>query len=207
MLRLERILHGLAHRWWYARSRVLYGIRLKEMGTGTTIRRPLMLRGLAGVSLGSEVHIRDGARIELRQRPGEKFPSLEIGHNVFIEQDLHLVCCGTIRIGSYVSIAARCAIVDVDHPVHDLGAPHNLGSAISAGETWVDIGAGAFLGVGVVVLPRTRIGEGAVVGAGSVVTRDVPPWSIVAGAPASVIGSRARPTSWSNGVTLSAERN
>ncbi len=47
-----------------------------------------------------------------------------------------------------------------------------------------------FLGAGSIVLPGMTIGEGAVVGAGSVVTRDVAPWSIVFGAPARLIGKR-----------------
>jgi acetyltransferase-like isoleucine patch superfamily enzyme len=52
------------------------------------------------------------------------------------------------------------------------------------------IGAGAWLGARVIVLPGRRIGEGAIVGAGAVVSRDVEPYSIVAGNPATVIGSR-----------------
>ncbi|MCZ2803684.1 acyltransferase [Modestobacter sp. VKM Ac-2983] len=57
-------------------------------------------------------------------------------------------------------------------------------------EADVEVGAGAWLGARVMVLPGVRIGEGAVVGAGSVVTRDVPANSIAVGSPARVVGTR-----------------
>ncbi len=57
----------------------------------------------------------------------------------------------------------------------------------------IDIGADAFVGACAIVLPGITIGEGAVVGAGSVVTKDVEPWTIVAGNPAKPIGVREHP--------------
>lgn len=57
----------------------------------------------------------------------------------------------------------------------------------------IEIGADAFVGAQALILPGIRVGEGAAVGAGSVVTKDVPPWTIVAGNPAREIGTRAHP--------------
>lgn len=54
----------------------------------------------------------------------------------------------------------------------------------------IEIGADAFVGAQAMILPGVRVGEGAVVGAGSVVTKDVEPWTIVAGNPARPIGER-----------------
>lgn len=54
----------------------------------------------------------------------------------------------------------------------------------------IEIGADAFVGVRAVVMPGVSIGEGAVAGAAAVVTRDVPPWTVVAGSPARTIGTR-----------------
>jgi acetyltransferase-like isoleucine patch superfamily enzyme len=54
----------------------------------------------------------------------------------------------------------------------------------------VRIGAGAWLGAKVIVLPGVTIGDGAVVAAGAVVTRDVDPMTIVAGVPARLVGTR-----------------
>ena len=52
----------------------------------------------------------------------------------------------------------------------------------------------SFLGDYCVVLPGVTVGEGAVVGASSVVTKDIPPWGIAVGAPAKVIGEREKVT-------------
>jgi galactoside O-acetyltransferase len=56
----------------------------------------------------------------------------------------------------------------------------------------VTIGRHAIIGCGAVILPGVTIGEGAAVGALSLVTKDVPPFTIVAGTPAKVIGQRKR---------------
>lgn len=186
----SRVLHKASHVRWALRTRLIYVPRMRSAGRNVVFRRPMLVIGLGGVTVGSDVHVREGARIELIRRPDGPAPELIIGSNVLIEQQVHIACCQSIRIGSNVAIAARCAIVDVDHPVHDPLAPANLGNAVSGGATWVEIGDGAFLGAGVVVLPRTRIGQGAVIGANSVVTKDVPDWCIAAGAPAKVIGKR-----------------
>lgn len=68
---------------------------------------------------------------------------------------------------------------------HDLSLP-----ALPLITGTIEIGADAFVGAQALVLPGLRIGEGAVVGAGSVVTKDVEPWTIVAGNPAREIGKR-----------------
>lgn len=54
----------------------------------------------------------------------------------------------------------------------------------------IEIGADAFIGARAIILPGVKVGEGAVVGAGSVVRKDVEPWKIVAGNHAVVIGER-----------------
>jgi maltose O-acetyltransferase len=53
----------------------------------------------------------------------------------------------------------------------------------------VNVGTRAFIGIGAIVMPGTSIGEGAIVGAGSVVTDDVPPHTVVAGNPARILGT------------------
>jgi maltose O-acetyltransferase len=87
-----------------------------------------------------------------------------------------------IQIGADVSIGPEAAILTLGHD------PRSDDFADRGGS--VSIGNHVWIGYRAIVLPGVSIGEGAVVGAGSVVSRDVPPFSIVAGNPARLIGNR-----------------
>jgi maltose O-acetyltransferase len=87
-----------------------------------------------------------------------------------------------ITIGSDVSIGPEVAILTLGHD------PRSPEFADRGGP--VTIGDHAWIGFRAIVLPGVSIGEGAVVGAGAVVSRDVPPFTIVAGNPARPIGRR-----------------
>lgn len=104
---------------------------------------------------------------------------------------------GTIRIGARVLIGAGVLITDSDH--HPVRPPGNTprrfaGFPAPAPTDAVVIEDDVFIGARSIVLKGVRIGAGAVVGAGSVVSRDVPPGAIVAGNPAVVVGSVVRGT-------------
>jgi acetyltransferase-like isoleucine patch superfamily enzyme len=88
-----------------------------------------------------------------------------------------------IEIGDHVTISHRCIIVthmatDADTPLRKLYPDHAAP---------VRIGRGAWLCAGAIVLPGVTIGENALVAAGAVVERDVPPSCLVAGVPARVV--------------------
>ena len=94
---------------------------------------------------------------------------------------------GSIYVGSDVSIAPNCAIYSYDHST----APHRpiLEQPLDTkGDIVID--DHAWLGVGVIVLSGVRIGKGAVIGAGSVVTKDIPDYAIAVGNPARVVKMR-----------------
>jgi len=91
-----------------------------------------------------------------------------------------------VTIGRDVSIAGHCAIVDVSHPYQNINIG-NIGSLIADEDSFVEIEEGAFVGYGAIILPNVRIGARAVIGANSVVTREVPAFTIVAGAPAKIV--------------------
>jgi acetyltransferase-like isoleucine patch superfamily enzyme len=87
-----------------------------------------------------------------------------------------------VRIGDDVSIGPEASILTLGHD------PQSLDFADRGGD--VVIGDRAWIGYRAIILPGINIGEGAVVGAGAVVTKDVPAFSIVAGNPARIIGRR-----------------
>jgi chloramphenicol O-acetyltransferase type B len=98
---------------------------------------------------------------------------------------------GEITIGNFVMLASSVALVGGDHRFDLPGVPMRFTGR--AERRSITVGDDVWLGHGVIVLDGTTIGEGAVVAAGSVVTRAVPPYAIVAGVPARVLRPRFSP--------------
>ena len=94
---------------------------------------------------------------------------------------LHLHAAGGITIGARVGIAPGVKILTSQHAEAGRGTPV-LFSPIEAAPVVVE--EDADVGVGAILLPGVTVGRGAVVGAGAVVTRDVAPFTVVAGVPA-----------------------
>lgn len=128
-----------------------------------------------GARLGDHVHVYPSARITMPW-------NLEVGDWSSIGEDVLLYDLGTISIGSRVTISHRAQLCAGTHDYRQAEMPL-LKPPIRVGDdAWIC--ANAFIGPGV------TIGEGAVVGACAVAVRDVPPWSVVAGNPAHVVGNR-----------------
>lgn len=179
-------LHALSTQYYKLKGVIVYRIAFKQFGKGSYIRRPLLILNPSFISIGKRVGIRDGIRLEVIDRGG-MIPSLMIGDNANIEQNVHIVCQSRISIGRDVSITSNCSIVDVEHRYHDVNAPQKIGARLHHDGSFVEIGDGSFLGIGVVVLPNVKIGRYCIVGANSVVSRDIPDFSVAAGVPAKVL--------------------
>lgn len=95
---------------------------------------------------------------------------------------MHARRSGGLRIGANASVSPEVAILTSSHDVND---PNFI--TVNHG---VVIEDHAWIGTRATILPNVTIGRGAVVAAGSVVTRDVPPLTIVAGVPAKPVGTR-----------------
>lgn len=93
----------------------------------------------------------------------------------------------SIEIGAGVMIAAGCALYSYDHGIA-MGSSIREQALTSRGPIVID--EGAWLGTGSIILSGVRVGKGAVIGAGSVVTRDVPELAIAVGNPARVMKYR-----------------
>lgn len=105
---------------------------------------------------------------------------ISIGRNVFIMDGILLMGSGGITIEDNVQLAANVQILSNNHDLRDR-------EVITLAP--VRICRGAWIGAGATILPGVTIGENAVVGAASVVTRDVAPNTIVAGNPAKLLRS------------------
>lgn len=169
---------------------------LLDYRSGRAVRSPL--------ALGHHARLRSGTVLYSGSRIGDWFAT---GHHVVVREDCligdhvslwsNTVLDYSCRIGDGVKIHANCYVAQYTEILADAflapgvtiandlypGQPES--AALMSGPR---VGAGAQLGVNVTVLPYVRIGDGCLVGAGSVVTRDLPAGTVAYGNPARVRG-------------------
>jgi acetyltransferase-like isoleucine patch superfamily enzyme len=169
-------------------SKLYWKFRLGSLGSHSILFSPILISDPRHIFIGDGVCIRDNARLEIVHSPGANWvPKLSIGNNVNIEQGVHIVCQASVIIEDNVSITPYCAIVDTYHPNDPPDVMPKIGERLPDRPTHVRIGAGSFIGIHSTILPNVTIGRGCVIGAGSVVTSDVPDYCVAAGVPARVI--------------------
>jgi len=135
------------------------------------------------------LYILEGSKIIIASHQG-KFGHLKIGNSVFINYYSIIDCHYSITIGDGVNIGPHCYIGDFDH---DITLNESTSSITSDGIALpVVIEDNVWLGAGVIVLKGVTIAEGAIVGAGSVVTKDIPSKAIFAGNPAKFVKFRSQ---------------
>jgi len=139
------------------------------------------------ISIGADFGISEQCHL-FCQDP-ENGSTLEIGDSVKLNVGAVIAadCGGKIRIGNRVLIGPYVVIRAANHKFDDPTTPimqqgHSPGTVIVEDDVWI--------GAHVVVLANVRIGRGAVIAAGSVVSRDIPERAVAAGAPATVVRYR-----------------
>lgn len=119
------------------------------------------------------------APLELVVRHGGR---LEIGERTLVNFGTSIVAFESVEIGAHCHIGPHCMIMD--NAFHEMDPDRRLEEPPSQPVT---IEENVWLGARVIVMPGVTIGRDAVIGAGSVVTRDIPPRAFAAGVPASVV--------------------
>lgn len=135
---------------------------------------------LQGAWIGRRVVFYPGVWIQ----PGR---NLRMGDDVDLALDVLITTAGGVTIGDRTLVGYRAQILSANHVI-----PEGWGRIFDAGheKKSVSIGHDVWIGANSIILPGVEIGEGAVIGAGSVVTRSVAPFSVVAGVPARMIRKR-----------------
>ncbi len=129
------------------------------------------------------VGIRIGRGSTIHTRASFYYPrNISLGDDTIVGERVVLDGRDVLKIGSHVDIASEVMIYNCEHNVEDENFSAQCGKVII--EDYV------FIGPRAIILPGITIGRGAVVGAGAVVTKDVPPFAIVGGVPAKIIGER-----------------
>jgi galactoside O-acetyltransferase len=185
---LARDIRAAAERWFVLR-------RLRQ-GNDVVIGAPVKLfwrrlsaAGMNRITIGNFV-ICYGAINCQRERA-----VVAVGDRSFIGSGSIVVCAKEVAIGSDVLISHECYLIDTDgHSLSLSERRQDIPNRWKGTKTWegvkcapITIGNGAWIGPRVIILKGVEIGEGAVIGAGSVVTKSIPAWSFAAGSPARVI--------------------
>jgi acetyltransferase-like isoleucine patch superfamily enzyme len=110
---------------------------------------------------------------------------IRIGQGTFLNLGVMIASAGLVEVGEHCMFANGCFITDADHRFDDPKRPVPWQGFTSKGPTRV--GDNVWCGAHVVITGGVTVGERCVIGANSVVTQDIPPYSVVAGAPAKVL--------------------
>lgn len=187
---LRHVLAELNSRGFISTRATLWGSTI-QFGANIFIDDRVLIYQEAGggsVELGDRVRLQEDTHVQTGAGG-----TVKIGADTHLHRGCQLSAYkAPIRIGSRVEIAARCAFYSYDHGI-EAGLPIADQPLTSKGE--ISIEDGAWLGYGVIVLSGVRIGKGAVIGAGSVVTTDVPDQAVAAGVPARVLKMRGEKNS------------
>jgi acetyltransferase-like isoleucine patch superfamily enzyme len=182
-----------------------YPSLLGRSGRNVTFGRGVVLRHPRKIRIGSNVIIDDHCVLDAKGRDNA---GIDIGSGVFIGRNTILNCkngdivlednvnigfnctvfsASRVRVGANELMAAYCYLVGGTHRFDDPAVPVLHQGRESQG---IDVAAGGWLGAHVTVFDGVRIGKNVVVGAGSVVNRDVPDFAIAAGVPAKTLKKR-----------------
>jgi acetyltransferase-like isoleucine patch superfamily enzyme len=115
--------------------------------------------------------------------PGEG--RLRMAHHSALNRGAFISATGLVEVGAHSKVGNWAFVTDGEHRHSDLTRPFTWQGMRNKGETI--IGENVWVGVGSAILGGLTVGDRSIIGANSVVTKDVPPYSIVAGAPARVI--------------------
>jgi acetyltransferase-like isoleucine patch superfamily enzyme len=138
--------------------------------------------GEEGIAIGDGVIIAHNVVIQGKTGP------IFIGKRGDIGANAVITSSSGVYIGDHAMIAGNCYIGGARYHTHQRGVPMKDQGIFTRGPVVIE--DDVWLGAGVVVIDGVRIGTGSIIGAGSVVTKDIPEYSVAVGAPAKVVRGR-----------------
>ncbi len=187
----------LSHRaqfWRYKMLGLAYTARnrgkFKHLGEGAFLSRDLILRGPEFISLGAGASVGRGCSLTAWDAAGVGTVALEIGENTSIGEGAHITAANRISIGNNVLFGKYITVSDNSHgavALAEIETPPIRRPLVSKGPVVIE--DNVWIGDKATILAGVTVGRGAIVAANAVVTRDVPPACMVAGAPAKLVKS------------------
>jgi acetyltransferase-like isoleucine patch superfamily enzyme len=176
----------------YALRRLIYSMKFKSMGKNCILDVGLNIVGKENISIGEYTWIDSYTRLSAL------FGPISIGKRIHVSPFCVMVSGPEgIVLNDYVGLSTGCHIYghsEMPKEGKRMSGPMIPWRYKAFGSGKVILEKDSFLGAYTIVLPGVTVGEGAVVGANSIVNKDIPQWSIAVGAPAKVIGKRDKVT-------------
>lgn len=167
--------------------RIVYASKVK-LGKGVYLDQGVYLHALpGGISIGDSTFVMHHSMLHVFNFRNLPQAGITIGHNCFIGEFNVMRGQGGIRIGNDVYTGPMVQIVAVNHVYQDPARPIREQGITARG---IVIEDDVWIGAGATVVDGVTIGKGSIIGAGSVVTSDIPPYSIAVGTPAKPIKDR-----------------
>ena len=168
-----------------------YRSRFKRMGKNVIVDEGVRIDGPKNISVSDFVWIDKNVSLNAA------FGSISIGRRVHVAENVVISGGGHVDIEDYVGIARNVSIYSHSEAMvkgKRMSGPMIPESQKGMKTAKVRIAKDAFLGVNAVILPGVTIGQGAIIGPNSVVTKNVGDWEIAFGSPAKVVGRRPKVT-------------
>lgn len=159
-----------------------------HLGVNSLICRYCLLNGTDRIYISDNVSIGEHSVLQAWAEDGESPPLLYIGRNTDIGQYAHITAVSKISIGDNVVTGRRVTITDNSHGdfiFEHLNQHPFKRPIVSKGPVVIE--DFVWIGQNVVILAGCTIGKGAIIAAGAVVTKSIPPYSVAAGVPAKII--------------------
>lgn len=154
-------------------------------------RFPIIIRGRKYIDFGEQLTTGVGCRFDCFPGNEPSTKKLVFGKNVQINDYVHIVAMNKVIIGDNVLMASHVFISDNSHGCYK-GCDNDSNPMVPPTKREyytvpISIGNNSWIGEGVIIMPGVTIGEGCVIGAHSVVSRNIPNYSIAVGSPAKII--------------------
>jgi acetyltransferase-like isoleucine patch superfamily enzyme len=162
----------------------VFFLKRQNVGKDSYIDRSVQVLGWENVKIGNNSIIGEDVWININHR-NIKTIGLAIGDNCFIGRRNFFNSGSSIEIGAYCLTAPNCSFLGADHLYTSPFVPY-ITSGITEGGA-IEIGANCWLGANVTVLKDVKIGYGSIIGAGTLVNKNIPPLSVVVGNPGRII--------------------
>ena len=175
---------------WIGSRTVVDGVQRIRVAPGGALRVGLGSFGLSSQSDTSVLRVREGGSLVcdgvVSLQRGTRIVvdggELSIGHGTNVNGSARILVRSGIRIGAWCTLSWDCQILDNDFHTMTVDGQKRPSTAP------VTLGDRVWVGTNALILKGVTVGEGAVIAAGAVVTKDVPPYAVVAGSPAKVVG-------------------